>query len=805
MEYVFASFVTDIRKGWKSRPINHEIISTLFNSVAYVPYGYNVSKDTASLYMTRKRDIIDDVRSDASSKVKRDGIVDYFEQHVIPMLGDNKKKTKLQESVQDGLRKATNLTSDQIEEALSYCDAGLASFLGHVFLLVVSVDNRNSESSEQVHEETPPIDHYLSYLSAIKEEYEATRTLLYKDVPVPFYSFYVCNRIRRTSYIARMRKQGQVIREDDRSVVIEDCSAKYITALSKYIILKGTGGLGKSMMMRHLLLDAVRNYEGKESMVPVFVALKDYSTWNGEFEQYVFESISRFSDAVSIEVFKKDLKAGRYLLLFDGLDEIPTAYACQFEREIAGFLSRYKNNMYIISSRPISDFLPYNHFEVMQLEPLTKDQALTLIEKLDFRPDKPEIKAKFRSEVNSKLFISHYEFTSNPLLLTIMLMTFERFGTIPTKMHKFYSEAYQVLSETHDASKGAYQRVFKTGLDSDRMETYFSEFCARTYMAEQFEVSDDAAKDVFNRLTELKKKKDTTTQFSKFMGDVCDNLCLMYHENGKYHFMHRSFQEYFSALFFSRQMDDTLLPIAQSFEKKKGRHGTDLTFGMLYDMITEKIEKKVFIPTLESLFDKCDHEYGYWTFLRMMYPSIRYSIDNIGDDRVHQYPSSFLYRFIARMSGYYHYDEESPCVLPYIEELIEKRYIEIPIVAEDEETHSTSLWSEVFPEDEVPEEFEDYVQNGSDPVGFVLAIDVNQLPAEQMYDEDSICRKGRTQEEKSPYNPELYEGDYKELIQLVSDEHFPLRIEYELMRGYLGELKERYAERTEGDDLFNLF
>ena len=49
-----------------------------------------------------------------------------------------------------------------------------------------------------------------------------------------------------------------------------------------------------------------------------------------------------------------------------------------------------------------------------------------MIDNLDFRPDEPVIKEKFRAELQNTLFVTHREFTQNPLLLTIMLMTYEQ-------------------------------------------------------------------------------------------------------------------------------------------------------------------------------------------------------------------------------------------------------------------------------------------------------------------------------------------------------------------------------------------
>jgi hypothetical protein len=43
----------------------------------------------------------------------------------------------------------------------------------------------------------------------------------------------------------------------------------------------------------------------------------------------------------------------------------------------------------------------------------------------------------------------------------------------------------------------------------------------------------------------------------------------MYLESGKYHFTHRSFREYFYALFFSKQKDEVLAGLRNFFEIKR--------------------------------------------------------------------------------------------------------------------------------------------------------------------------------------------------------------------------------------------
>jgi len=119
----------------------------------------------------------------------------------------------------------------------------------------------------------------------------------------------------------------------------------------------------------------------------------------------------------------------------------------------------------------------------------------------------------------------------------------------------------------------------------------------------------------------------------------------MYLEGGKYYFTHRSFQEYFCALFFSKQKETLLARLGDFFENLQIRSRGDQTFKMLYDMIPDKVETNILIPFLQNLFDECDNRDGYWTFLDRTYPHIYYEkgeVDSYSDNS----PQSFLFGFV---------------------------------------------------------------------------------------------------------------------------------------------------------------
>ena len=105
---------------------------------------------------------------------------------------------------------------------------------------------------------------------------------------------------------------------------------------------------------------------------------------------------------------------------------------------------RYPENNFILSSRPISDFIALSKFDVYELAPFTKEQALQLIDQL-VRISGTE--SKFPKRGDESLWETHRDFVENPLLLTIMLMTYERYARIPYKRHVFYRDAFFTLAE----------------------------------------------------------------------------------------------------------------------------------------------------------------------------------------------------------------------------------------------------------------------------------------------------------------------------------------------------------------------
>ena len=174
-----------------------------------------------------------------------------------------------------------------------------------------------------------------------------------------------------------------------------------------------------------------------------------------------------------------------------------------------------------------------------------------MINKIDF--DK-NIKAKFVGELEKNLFDKHKSFAENPLLLTIMLLTYESNAQIPENLNDFYERAFLALFSMHDATKEAYCRETKTGLSYENFKTIFSYICFKSYFEDVFEFTDVKLLNYINNAKE--KFQDIMFIPVDFQEDLVQHVCMLIKDGLVFRFSHRSFQEYFAALYTCKLTDD---------------------------------------------------------------------------------------------------------------------------------------------------------------------------------------------------------------------------------------------------------
>ncbi|MBS4899871.1 MAG: NACHT domain-containing protein [Clostridiales bacterium] len=647
---------------------------------------------------------------------------------------------------------------------------------GSIFIVDPAITANLQNTDEEDEEITP----FEKYLDAAITYYSTKKTLLYAEKPHPFYDLYVCNDVRYRKF----RATGS--RDPKAEKIINNVTIDGLEAESKYIIIQGIGGIGKSMLLTHLFLSSAEQIE-ETGRIPLLLSLKDYKDTTCGIVDFIWKSLREYDSEITQSIIITALQQKQLILLLDGLDEIQTSARDSFDQDLDAFIKSYPGNTIVITSRPVYSFVSYAKFSLFDILELSKNQAIELIEKLEFWD--PEGKNSFLEALNRTLYRTHREFASNPLLLTIMLMTYSSFGEVPAKMHVFYSKAYETMARLHDASKGSFKRPLHTKLTPEEFAKYFSQFCARTYKDEILEFDALLFNAYMKKVLKGASPEHQNIAPRDFLLDLTDNLCIMYREGEHYYFIHRSFQEYFAAVYFASEYDANLSKVGSFFEKIKNRSYTDRTFDMLYDMIPEKIERFVFLTYLEELITHCmekgDDE--YWEFLEKMYPYLTYEEGNT-DESYFNEAESFLYRCIIHEK--------------HLEMISDIDNYEWPKQIYD---LTTKIWVEAYNEFLEYSAFDKYPNPDSIPEHILDSTSIvseNDLPYKYTDYFGKPEQKGLTIEidiyelRKNPHR-------YITLRHHMEDSGFPIFREYQSVKAYYDTLKKRTQLEIESDDLFD--
>lgn len=424
-----------------------------------------------------------------------------------------------------------------------------------------------TSASKQIHHAlTMDKSSLQSHIKATYERCTKIKTLINRDEPVDLLSLYVN---------LKFRSAHKAFDDFDLIERMDDL---------KRIVISGTGGGGKTIFMKYLWISLFENPKGR---VPIFVELRRLNEGsNDRLDLYIYHSIVDTQASLSQKEFEAGVKAGRFVFILDGFDEIEEKKRDTLEQQILALAHNNPDLTIVVSSRADTRFDAWQAFSIFHVQPFSKVQTNELIGKLHY--DRT-IKKKFSDRVRRDLYDKHQSFLSNPLLTTMMLLTFDQFADIPEKIHLFYDQAFDTLFAKHDATKEAYKRRMYTQLSIDVFKRVFSSFCLATYYDEKYSVSDS---ECLSYLKKCLKIDQSSIDPSSYLKDLTESVCMLQRDGMDLVFAHRSFQEYFSAYFLARVSNANLDAVL----KKIARRPTDNVIKMLYDMDQDFFERSLSCP-----------------------------------------------------------------------------------------------------------------------------------------------------------------------------------------------------------------
>ncbi len=351
---------------------------------------------------------------------------------------------------------------------------------------------------------------------------------------------------------------------------------------SQRLFILGKPGAGKTTLLRYVALQAAK---GKLDKVPIMVTLRD---WRVK-EQPLLDFIAREFDICAFPdarpFVERLLKGGQAIVLFDGLDEVPMAEGQRLEvvRQLRDFADQYPSQCLITCRIAASDYV-FERFTYVELADFTEAQMKAYAKQ--WFADDPQKGDLFIEELfGKKEHAGLREMGRNPILLTLLCLTFDETMGFPQRRVEIYEEALEALLKKWDASRRIRRDEVYRGLSLGRKRQMFARIAAEAfdegkYVFLQEELAGLIA--AFLRRLPGEQAADEETGEAVLRAIVAQHGIFIEQAHRLYTFAHLTFQEYFTARYITRNAaSGTLHSLMAHIDDDRWREVFLLTAGML--------------------------------------------------------------------------------------------------------------------------------------------------------------------------------------------------------------------------------
>ncbi len=322
---------------------------------------------------------------------------------------------------------------------------------------------------------------------------------------------------------------------------------------TQLLYILGKPGAGKTTFLKYLTLQAAVGALGER--VPVFITLRDLADSKLPILEFIVREFDVCGFPKANTFLEKMLEDGRFLLLFDGLDEISKEedQRAHITKMIRDFVDKYDQNHVVITCRIAAAEYTFEGFQYGEVADFTGKQIIQFAKQWFGEIERVYL---FMSELTKKEHRRLLDLSRSPLLLTLLCLLFDDTLKFPQERSEIYKEVIDVLLKKWDASRnirrkdlsvqGEHYRV----LTLPRKEQLMSVLAAKAFDEEKFFIKQEwLEKEIVEFLVKVPPGPDRSDIDGELVLKAMEaqHGLLVERAQGIYSFSHLTFQEYFVA------------------------------------------------------------------------------------------------------------------------------------------------------------------------------------------------------------------------------------------------------------------
>lgn len=365
----------------------------------------------------------------------------------------------------------------------------------------------------------------------------------------------------------------------------------------------GGAGSGKTMLMKYAFLTNCITWE----RIPIYIEFRDLNNFDINFLDYVYKTVLNNKINPSTKILNRALDEGRFIFILDGYDEISFNKLEKISLEIEQFIDQYPQNRFLFSSRPGTNIESFPRLIYYNVNPLSRSEVDSFVERQLRGTEDEDIINSLKDTISKPENKAYLGYVTNPLLLSMFILTYKVFPELPKSRSKFYWNVFDTLCTRHDSTtkKGAYSHEKKTKLQSEDFESILKIFCFYSLSQNIFSFSRDY---LYSTLLDIKNDYGYTYVVDDLIYDLVVSISILTEDGLEYKFPHRTLQDYFAILFIKGQKDEIKKEILAVDDVSSRFQFGILTNKELFNLFLE-MDKIAFleyfvIPRLKEFSDK---------------------------------------------------------------------------------------------------------------------------------------------------------------------------------------------------------